>query len=100
MILRRRRDGTEVDPDALWEDTTPLSILEQKEEIAVVQALINLLRTEYREVIQLREYEQLSYAEIARITGDTECAVKSKLFRARQALAEALTPWYSGRISE
>jgi RNA polymerase sigma-70 factor (ECF subfamily) len=41
-------------------------------------------------VLILREYEHLSYSEIARITGATESAVKSVLFKARNAIAKKL----------
>jgi RNA polymerase sigma-70 factor, ECF subfamily len=97
MLLRRTRQTVEPDPECLWEKETPLSRLEQEEDIALVQRFLNSLRLEYREVLQLREYEQLSYADIAGITGDTESSVKSRIFKARQALARALAPWYGER---
>jgi RNA polymerase sigma-70 factor, ECF subfamily len=43
-----------------------------------------------REVLMLREYEQLSYAEIAELTRAPVNTVRSRLFRARMALREAL----------
>jgi RNA polymerase sigma-70 factor (ECF subfamily) len=42
----------------------------------------------------LREYEQHSYDEIALITGNSESSVKSRLFKARKALAEKLKPYF------
>jgi RNA polymerase sigma-70 factor (ECF subfamily) len=48
------------------------------------------LRSSYREVLVLREYEQLSYSEIAEITGLTVGAVKSALFKARKAMGKRL----------
>jgi RNA polymerase sigma-70 factor (ECF subfamily) len=48
------------------------------------------LKVEYREVILLREFEGLSYAEIASVTGDSASSVRSRLFKARRALAEKL----------
>jgi RNA polymerase sigma-70 factor (ECF subfamily) len=48
------------------------------------------LKLEYREVILLREFEGLSYGEIACVTGDSASSVKSRLFKARRALAEKL----------
>jgi RNA polymerase sigma-70 factor (ECF subfamily) len=48
------------------------------------------LKPHYRELLILREYEQLSYMEIARITGLTESAVKSGLFKPRKALGKKL----------
>ena len=43
-----------------------------------------------REVLMLREYEQLSYQEIADLRGIPLNTVRSRLFRARLALKEAL----------
>ncbi|MGI9952061.1 sigma-70 family RNA polymerase sigma factor [Moorellaceae bacterium AZ2] len=44
----------------------------------------------YRIVLKLRVVDELSYKEIAAVTGDTEAAVKSKLNRSRQMLKERL----------
>jgi RNA polymerase sigma-70 factor, ECF subfamily len=97
MLLRRQREVAEPETDSVWETATPQSILEQEEETSLVRHLIGRLKKEYREVLQLREYEQLSYAEIAGITGDTESSVKSRIYKARRALAQAMTPWYRER---
>jgi len=43
-----------------------------------------------REVLMLREYEQLSYQEIAELRGSPLNTVRSQLFRARAALRSAL----------
>jgi len=43
-----------------------------------------------REVLLLREYEQLSYAEIATLLRLPVNTVRSRLFRARMALKELL----------
>jgi RNA polymerase sigma-70 factor, ECF subfamily len=45
-----------------------------------------------REVLMLREYEQLSYSEIAGILRLPVNTVRSRLFRARMALKEKLMP--------
>jgi RNA polymerase sigma-70 factor (ECF subfamily) len=45
-----------------------------------------------REVIMLREYEQLSYSEIARLLRIPVNTVRSRLFRARMALKDCLQP--------
>jgi RNA polymerase sigma factor (sigma-70 family) len=44
-----------------------------------------------REVLMLREYEQLAYAEIAELLGVPVNTVRSRLFRARMALRRRLT---------
>jgi RNA polymerase sigma-70 factor, ECF subfamily len=40
----------------------------------------------------LRYWNDLSYAEIAEVTGLTEATVKTRLFRARKMLADMLDP--------
>jgi RNA polymerase sigma-70 factor (ECF subfamily) len=55
-----------------------------------IQALLDGLSDEYRIVVILRYWYDLSYIEIAEILETTESAVKSRLFRARQALAKQL----------
>jgi RNA polymerase sigma-70 factor (ECF subfamily) len=57
--------------------------------LAVRQALERLAPDD-REVLMLREYEQLSYAEIAALQRVPINTVRSRLFHARQALKETL----------
>jgi len=57
--------------------------------VAVRQALAHLEADE-REVLMLREYEELSYAEIAAHQRVPINTVRSRLFRARQALKDLL----------
>lgn len=48
---------------------------------------------DYREIILLREYEEMSYEEIAEVLGITLEAVRSRLARARAWLRLRLTPY-------
>ena len=41
----------------------------------------------------LREYQNLSYDEIASVTKSTVSAVKSRLFKARRQIGVLLRPW-------
>jgi RNA polymerase sigma-70 factor (ECF subfamily) len=50
------------------------------------------LDEEQREILLLREYEQLSYAEIAALLSLPVNTVRSRLFRARMALKDLLAP--------
>ncbi len=59
---------------------------------AVTDALLALPFAQ-RTVIVLHHFEGLSYAEAASVTGATEPAVRSHLFRARRALAKTLEEW-------
>jgi RNA polymerase sigma-70 factor (ECF subfamily) len=58
-------------------------------EIVLRDALSRLERID-REILLLREFEQLSYAEIAELTRLPLNTVRSRLFRARMALRELL----------
>ena len=60
-----------------------------EEGLAVREALAQL-DADDREVLLLREYEELSYAEIAGLQRVPVNTVRSRLFRARQALKELL----------
>jgi len=60
-------------------------------ELAVRKALSLLQETE-REMVMLREYEQLSYGEIAEVLSIPVNTVRSRLFRARMALKRYLEP--------
>jgi RNA polymerase sigma-70 factor (ECF subfamily) len=55
-----------------------------------VDAALRTLSPEYREVIVLRHFAELSYEEISDATGVPEKTVKSRLFSARQRLATLL----------
>jgi RNA polymerase sigma-70 factor (ECF subfamily) len=90
MTLRRHRDGERNDAESVWDDETPLSLAEKQDLRDLVQSALAHLKLEYREVILLREFEGLSYVEIASVTGDSVSSVKSRLFKARRALAEKL----------
>ena len=56
-----------------------------------VQSALMALTKEYREVVVLRYFGELSYEEISETIGIPEKTVKSRLFSARQRLAEILS---------
>jgi RNA polymerase sigma-70 factor (ECF subfamily) len=57
-----------------------------------VKQAVEKLETGEREILMLREYEQLSYEEIAELLRLPVNTVRSRLFRARMALKELLEP--------
>jgi RNA polymerase sigma-70 factor (ECF subfamily) len=85
-------DGEEppADPDS---PDTPARLLENAELGEVVAAAVLRLRPEFREVVILREYEQLSYEQIAGLLGCTVQTVKTRLFRARNLLRRRLSKY-------
>ncbi|HEY3876696.1 MAG TPA: sigma-70 family RNA polymerase sigma factor [Candidatus Kapabacteria bacterium] len=60
----------------------------------VIAEAIEALPIEYREVIVLREYQGMSYAEMTEILQTTVPAIKSRLYRAKGRLRELLAPYY------
>lgn len=62
---------------------------------ALAKALASL-GEKYREVFVLRDVQQLSIAETAKILGITEASVKTRLLRARLQMRDALAPGYDG----
>ena len=93
----RRRKGAELDEELVWEGELPDEELAKKNRKEIIQSVLNNLHPSFREVIVLREFEQMSYEEIAQVTGLTVSAVKSKLFKARKALIQKLQPYLSER---
>src|SRR5262249_53575384 len=57
-----------------------------------VRHALEKLERKDREILMLREYEQLSYDEIGALLGLPLNTVRSRLFRARAALRELLEP--------
>lgn len=80
------------------EDTSqePHRRLEHKELEGQVAKCLLSLRPEMRALILLRDLQGLSYQEIGQVLGCSEKAVKSRLFRARTQLRDALGPYLSG----
>lgn len=93
----RRRKGEALDDDVVWEGELPDDVLTGKNRREAIESALNALYPSFREVIILREYEQLSYDEIARVTHTTISSVKSRLFKARKALIEKLKPFLQER---
>jgi RNA polymerase sigma-70 factor (ECF subfamily) len=73
------------------ESQSPVVKLEKQEKLALLKKAINVLPSDQKTVVVLRDIEGLSYKEIASITGLSLSAVKSRLFRGRLDLRERLT---------
>ena len=71
---------------------TPEALLASKEIAATVNAAINALSEDLRQAITLREIEGLSYEEISDVMNCPIGTVRSRIFRAREAIAERLRP--------
>ncbi len=71
----------------------PLAALLDRELGAKIKESIALLPTLQREVIVLREYQELSYEEISIVVGAEVGVVKARLYRARKTLGKRLAPY-------
>jgi RNA polymerase sigma-70 factor (ECF subfamily) len=66
------------------------SELERKEEVELLRRAMALLPVDARELIVLRFMEEMSYAEIAKTVGQSEAALRGKVFRSLKLLRDAL----------
>jgi len=101
MKNRRQWEGPSLDDPVETEDgqfksdppspePSVLDRIERKEVQAKVQACIDSLDDEYREVLVLRDIQGFSYDEIRDILKIPDGTVKSRLFRARDGLKDCL----------
>ena len=84
------RDSDEQDGWPARTGENPEQLLSRKQDSAALNAAIEALPTAFREVLVLRELEELSYEDIARIAGIPAGTVMSRLFRARAMLRAGL----------
>ena len=80
------------DGNKLRDNNTPESVLASKQIAATVNAAMDVLPIELRTAIVLREIEGLSYEEISEIMACPIGTVRSRIFRAREVIAEKLKP--------
>jgi RNA polymerase sigma-70 factor (ECF subfamily) len=78
--------------DALKEVESPENILRSEEIKKVIMSTIEQLPAELKSAITLRELEGMSYDEIAKIEDCPIGTVRSRIFRARDAIDKQLAP--------
>jgi len=95
-------DGDETSrvQNELSDAETPDAMLASKEVAATVNAAIEALSEDLRQAITLREIEGLSYEEIAEVMNCPIGTVRSRIFRAREAIAQRLRPLLGTREGE
>ena len=79
-------------PERLTEANTPEVILQNDQLVAVIRQAISGLPEELRQAITLRELEGLSYEDIAEVMDCPIGTVRSRIFRAREAIQTAMEP--------
>ncbi len=103
LMARGRRAPTSTEVEAeeaegydegeqLHDINTPESLLLSNEIAETVNATIEKLPEELRKAIQMREIEGMSYEDIAQAMDCPIGTVRSRIFRAREAIAEQLRP--------
>nr|WP_314899893.1 RNA polymerase sigma factor RpoE [uncultured Deefgea sp.] len=86
-------DGDSVDAASLVPDFhTPETELSNKQIVSTVNEAVDALPEELREAITLREMDGMSYDEIAAAMDCPIGTVRSRIFRAREAIANRLRP--------
>ena len=118
-IGSRREDSLDAETDETSGDYTPAILtswkevpadaLEQKELAAILRQAIDGLPEIYRNVVLLRDIEEMDIRQTAAVLSITETAVKVRLHRARALLQRHLAPqlkgyapkrkgWFGGRV--
>ncbi|KAA6456194.1 sigma-70 family RNA polymerase sigma factor [Acidobacteria bacterium AB60] len=105
-----REDSLEADTDEVTGDYTPailtswrevpLQALERQELAALLREAIQKLPAIYRNVIMLRDIEEMDVRATAQALGITEGSVKVRLHRARAMLQKELAPKLKGYAPE
>jgi RNA polymerase sigma-70 factor (ECF subfamily) len=91
-VLRGHRTWEPLSDDLLGAEP-PADAIEDLERQRAVQRAVMSLDLDYREVIALRHFAGMAYEDIAATLGIPSKTVKSRLYTARQRLAESLSAW-------
>ena len=76
--------------DPAWEGLGPHDLAEGAETGRLIREELQRLPEKLREAFVLFDIEEMSIAEVARVTGSPEGTIKARIFRARRALRERL----------
>ena len=89
-----RQESELIDPE------TPESVLASRQIAGTVNAAIEALSDDLRQAITLREIEGLSYEEISEVMNCPIGTVRSRIYRAREAIALRLRPLLDTKSGE
>ena len=92
-------DGSRIENERS-DGETPDAVLASKQIASAVNFAIEALSDDLRQAITLREIEGLSYEEIATLMDCPIGTVRSRIFRAREAIAVRLRPLVDARSGE
>ncbi len=106
LVTESARAGRDDDDDSPRvenepsDGATPEALLASKQIAAAVNFAVEALSDDLRQAITLREIDGLSYEEIAEIMNCPIGTVRSRIFRAREAIATRLRPLLDTREGE
>ncbi len=106
LVTESARSAREEDDESprleneLSDGETPEAVMASKQVAAAVNAAIDALSEDLRQAITLREIEGLSYEEIAEMMNCPIGTVRSRIFRARESIAQRLRPLLESRAGE
>jgi RNA polymerase sigma-70 factor (ECF subfamily) len=89
-LIQHRQRHAELPEQLVATDGGPVERLAAGERAALIEAALLRLTLDYRLVVVLRHFLDLTYADIADVLGIADKTVKSRLFTARRQLADLL----------
>ncbi|MBD1208740.1 MAG: RNA polymerase sigma factor [Ignavibacteria bacterium] len=94
-LKRRRKHTVVLDDDTPQRQSIPPSSgnYEQQELMRLIEIGLEYLDFDIREAFVLRHYQDLSYQEIAMLTGVPETTVTKRIWRAKERLKQVLSPF-------
>lgn len=108
LVARSRRPpGVDVDvedaehmdgADLLRDSLSPETALARDELSAAIDEAIGQLPDDLRSAVTLREFDGLSYEQIAQIMDCPVGTVRSRIFRAREAIDQHIAPFLSRKV--
>ena len=92
IFHRREKDDDESFnmPD-VTDSLTPQHYIEAKEAGDIVHRAMSQLPYNWRKIVEMREYEKMSFAEIAAVLGTTESSCRGMMSKARSRLLQILS---------
>ena len=105
LVAKGRRPGADAtiedaegydEGGLLWESASPEALAMGGELAEVVESALNALPDELKAALMLREFDGLSYDDIADVLGCPVGTVRSRIFRAREAIDQRVKEQISG----
>ena len=91
IFYRQRDDDEETSntPD-IPDSFTPQHYVEDKEAGSIVQRAMNQLPYNWRRIVEMREQEDMNFAEIAQVLGTSESSCRGMMSKARQRMLQLI----------